>query len=155
MPWLGCFLGCFFLWALDSLWLKPWALQTLYFEPHTLWPGVLSLNLQQNTGIAFSWLHFLPPWVLTLNSCLLVMGLLAFGRSKTLGLKPWQRGVIGLIAGGALSNLSDRLIYGGVIDYIEVFNGAFAVFNVSDIFITTGLTLLGFSLVLRYGQEES
>ncbi len=40
------------------------------------------------------------------------------------------------IAGGAISNIVDRLIYGGSIDYIAI--GNFPVFNLADIFITTG-----------------
>jgi signal peptidase II len=46
----------------------------------------------------------------------------------------------GLILGGALSNLLDRVIYGYVIDYIDI--RIWPVFNLSDTAITTGVFLI-------------
>lgn len=46
----------------------------------------------------------------------------------------------GLIMVGAISNLIDRLHYGFVVDYIDV--TWFTVFNIADIMITIGVTLL-------------
>lgn len=50
------------------------------------------------------------------------------------------------IAGGAISNILDRLIYGGSIDYIAI--GNFPVFNLADIFITMGCLVLALSIAL-------
>lgn len=44
-----------------------------------------------------------------------------------------------LIVVGAVSNLFDRVIYGGVVDFIYLFDVAF---NVADVFIVLGVTLL-------------
>jgi signal peptidase II len=49
-------------------------------------------------------------------------------------------GAIILIAGGAISNMLERIIYGGIVDYVSV--GAFPVFNLADIFITGGCIVL-------------
>ena len=52
-----------------------------------------------------------------------------------------KRYCILLIIGGALGNLYDRIMYKGVIDFIDFHVGNFHwfIFNVSDIFITAGV----------------
>ena len=47
-----------------------------------------------------------------------------------------------IIIGGALGNLHDRIKYNGVLDFIDFHVGNFHwfIFNVSDIFITVGVT---------------
>jgi signal peptidase II len=49
----------------------------------------------------------------------------------------------GLLLGGIIGNLIDRIIYGHVIDFINIyiFNYDFPVFNVSDIAIVIGMIL--------------
>ena len=51
---------------------------------------------------------------------------------------------ISLIAGGALGNLYDRIVYNAVPDFIDLHYSGFHwfVFNVSDIVITFGIILL-------------
>lgn len=46
----------------------------------------------------------------------------------------------GLIAIGAVSNLMDRVLLGGVFDYISF--GIFPVFNLSDVYITIGVGMI-------------
>jgi signal peptidase II len=46
----------------------------------------------------------------------------------------------GLLAGGALGNLIDRLVAGEVTDYIAV--GSWPPFNLADIAITAGVVLM-------------
>ena len=53
----------------------------------------------------------------------------------------------GLIIGGALANIADRLPDGLVTDYIQV--GTFPVFNLADSCITVGAVLLIFEMVRR------
>ena len=59
----------------------------------------------------------------------------------------------GLILGGILGNLFDRLFYGYVIDFLdfEIFNYNFAIFNVADIAIVCA----GIMLILFEGSEKS
>ena len=49
-----------------------------------------------------------------------------------------------MILGGALGNVFDRIIYKGVPDFIDFHVGNFHwfIFNVADIFITSGVVLL-------------
>ena len=55
----------------------------------------------------------------------------------------------GFLLGGILGNLSDRLIYGYVKDFLDfiIFNYDFPVFNIADIFIVIGTILLIISIL--------
>ena len=52
--------------------------------------------------------------------------------------------IYGMIIGGILGNLFDRLIYGYVIDFIDfkIFGYDYPVFNLADTFIVVGIILL-------------
>ncbi len=81
--------------------------------------------------------------------------------------KQWQRFALGLIGGGALGNFVDRILYGQVVDFIDVehINFHFTVnfgwfhfgpnfpwiFNVADSCITVGILLL----ILNYVFDRS
>lgn len=56
---------------------------------------------------------------------------------------------LGLIIGGALSNILDRFFFGCVLDYISVFKKFFPVFNVADISIFCGVLFIFFSLTKK------
>ena len=51
---------------------------------------------------------------------------------------------LSLIISGALGNLIDRIFRGYVVDFISftLFNKEMAIFNIADIFITIGVTIL-------------
>jgi signal peptidase II len=52
---------------------------------------------------------------------------------------------LGLALGGATSNLADRVLRGGVVDFIAI--GAWPTFNLADAAMLTGTALLAWSLV--------
>lgn len=56
---------------------------------------------------------------------------------------------LSLILSGALGNLYDRLTYGYVIDFLELYVGAYhwPTFNVADSAITIGVVLLGMEIL--------
>jgi len=64
---------------------------------------------------------------------------------------------LGLILGGALGNLYDRLRFGEVIDFFDVGFGRhrWPVFNVADIAVTVGVFLLLFEYLLRKDERPS
>ncbi|MFA6039688.1 MAG: signal peptidase II [Candidatus Peribacteraceae bacterium] len=100
-----------------------------------------------NPGIAFGVrLPTLLQAALT-AAALLVVFLLAWKGKQS----RFQQAAYGLIAGGALANIVDRIPDGVVTDFIQV--GSFPVFNVADSCITVGVVLLLVESVWRRGEE--
>ncbi|HEX7046699.1 MAG TPA: signal peptidase II [Gammaproteobacteria bacterium] len=106
----------------------------------------LNLTLLHNTGAAFSLLADAGGWQRWFF-VLLGAGVSAF---ILVWLRKMPRGQgallplsLSLILGGALGNVIDRAIYGYVIDFIDVYYGAwhFPAFNVADSAITVGAVL--------------
>lgn len=64
---------------------------------------------------------------------------------------------LGLVIGGALGNLIDRLIYGRVADFFHFHVGAYDwyVFNVADCAITLGVIALLYEALARPGAEDA
>jgi len=66
----------------------------------------------------------------------------------------WLAIAIALILGGAIgNNLIDRVVYGHVVDFIQVFygNSYFPSFNIADSAITVGTILL---LILTFFEKD-
>ena len=63
---------------------------------------------------------------------------------------------LGIIIGGIVGNLIDRLLYHSVIDYLSfnIFGYNFAVFNIADIGITVGCFLYIIELIRRSINEN-
>jgi signal peptidase II len=57
----------------------------------------------------------------------------------------------GLLVGGSIGNLLDRLIHGGVTDFIDP--PAFPAFNMADTGITLGAVIIALGLLRAGGQE--
>ena len=99
----------------------------------------LSITFLKNTGMAFSILsgnNFLLAAVnIALAAFLLYLVMTPAGRRKSCELAAYA-----LVLGGALSNLWDRIFFGGVIDYIDV--GFWPVFNLADASISAGAVVL-------------
>ena len=100
--------------------------------------GWLALEYAQNRGAAFGLLAGLAP-VLSAASLAILAGLLVLYMRQA---KPllWQTVAIGLISGGALGNLTDRVRLGHVIDFLSV--GPWPNFNIADSAITVGVLVL-------------
>jgi signal peptidase II len=98
--------------------------------------GPRGLCLTHNQGVAFGLAggSVLPLIAFAVLALAFVGFLLA--RNSTL---PGIWIAVGLVAGGALGNLADRLRAGEVTDYIEV--GSWPPFNVADVAITVGVAI--------------
>jgi len=111
-------------------------------------PLLPSFNLTyvHNTGAAFSFLSTAGGWQRWLFAGLA----LVISIGITVWLTRLQKyetvlaAALSLILGGAVGNLIDRLIYGYVIDFLDVYYGAWhwPAFNIADAAITLGVMLM-------------
>ncbi len=122
---------------------KAWALAGLTpGQPVDLVGSAIRLNLIRNPGAAFS-LGDGSTWVLTLVS-LVILGWVVAGARKV-GNRPWAI-ALGLLLGGAIGNLVDRLVRepgpgrGHVVDFIDYFG--WFVGNVADVAIVVAAAVV-------------
>ncbi|MFI5027890.1 MAG: signal peptidase II [Solirubrobacterales bacterium] len=98
--------------------------------------GPLGITLSHNKGVAFGLISGSDtPLIVFAVAALLVVGII-LARNPTL---PWMWVAAGLIAGGALGNLADRIRAGAVTDYVEI--GSWPPFNLADVAITAGVLM--------------
>lgn len=104
-----------------------------------------------NTGAAFgSFSQF--GWVFTILA-FVVSGLIIYYYPQVSNQDWWLKLAMGMQMGGALGNVIDRLTNNGrVTDFISV--GNFAVFNVADASITTGVIVLLLGIWIKEKQEQ-
>lgn len=127
--------------AVDQL-TKWWAIAALGDGPVDLVGGA-RLRLVHNPGTAFGLASRYAP-VIAIAAVVVVVAVLAATRSLRGG--PALTG-IGLVLGGAMGNLGDRVLRegggflgGAVVDFVDL--GWWPVFNVADAAITVGAVLL-------------
>lgn len=105
--------------------------------------SVLELRLLRNPGAAFSVATGMT-WVLTVIAVVVIV--VVIRSARRLGSRGWAL-ALGLLLGGALGNLTDRLVRapgvgrGHVVDFID-YNGLF-VGNVADIAIVVAAVVVG------------
>lgn len=104
----------------------------------------LNLVYGQNTGIAFGLFQNLPQ-LFTVTSILITAGTVYAYVYHLPNRSPWVQVAMGLIVGGAVGNILDRLRHGYVVDFIQV--GWWPVFNLADSAISVGVTMLAGYLV--------
>lgn len=131
------------------------------FDTVSVVAGWLRIVHTENPGAAFGVLAegnpFLRSAVLIgVSAAVLVFVALAlWGRGSSFN-TPLTRFGLSLILGGAIGNLYDRVLYGAVTDFIEVYHGAwsFPAFNVADSAITVGAVLLMIDLLRGRRKPE-
>lgn len=114
---------------------------------------VVQLWHLRNTGAAFSllpgatWL-FVPVTILAL-------GMVAYFHRQFRDRGPWIHILLGVILGGALGNLADRLRLGYVVDFVSVGMGdlRWPAFNVADPSVVIGIGLLVVYLTFFDGRQ--
>ena len=118
-----------FLWQHNALKLRPW----LFF------------SLEKNIGLAWGLGATTSIYGQYIFSIIMLLALLFVLRKAVLN---WCKNasIVGevLILVGGTSNLLDRVFYGSVIDFIQIFIGNYrlSVFNLADVYIAVGLYLL-------------
>ena len=117
--------------------------------------GLLRLTYVENTGSAFGLLRGHTEFLI-LVSIIGVLGVLFYyranGRESAL-----LRYSLALLLGGALGNLTDRLVRGAVVDFISVqvwSDYHFPTFNVADSALTVGLFALAIYVLRNRATEK-
>lgn len=98
----------------------------------------------ENYGMAFG--INIPGELLLIFNIIFLTVLIAFLFQKFDYKKPLAYWTVGLLIGGAVGNIIDRITKGFVIDFISV--GFWPVFNLADAFITIAI----FSIIIFYGK---
>ncbi len=102
--------------------------------------------LTYNTGAAFSFLADAGGWQRWLFTAIaIIMSVLIVQWIRKLPAEDTLAAIsLSLILGGAIGNLIDRIYLGHVIDYIQIWLGAypFPAFNIADAAISVGAVLL-------------
>ena len=105
-------------------------------DQHKFLPGVQLVHVR-NTGVAFGFLSGGGALVLLFTLAALAVLLTYFVRHPT---RPYLWIPTGLLVGGALGNLLDRILNGAVTDFIKLPH--WPAFNVADMSITFGVLAL-------------
>ena len=115
----------------------------------TIIPNFFSLYFLKNTGAAFSIFGNQTVFLILISIiCLVVLKNYIKKLKRITNLTIIS---LGIMLGGIIGNLFDRIIYGAVVDYLSftIFNYNFPVFNMADIGITVGAVLLIVDLLIE------
>lgn len=113
----------------------------------TIIPKFFEIYYLQNKGAAFSSFQGMR-YILILISFIIFIGLIKHIKSNKIT-KKVEIISLGMIMGGLVGNLIDRILYGYVIDYLSFtfFGYSFAVFNLADSLIVIGVILLAIDII--------
>lgn len=135
--------------VLSAVFIADQFIKNLFVEGFRYYTNCIDLILVFNKGVAFSMFAFLAEWLKWIQLALLA-GVLGY----TLWLKENRYFVpVGMIVGAGLSNVADRFIHGGVVDYVYWHCGFdFAIFNFADVMIDIAVVWL---LILNYTAKKA
>jgi len=119
----------------------------------------LAMRKAYNTGAAFSLFHDGSGWQrwFFIALAVLVIGVMVVWL-RQIAASQWRTALaLALIIGGAAGNLIDRVVYGHVIDFIDVYYGSwhYPTFNIADSAITVGACVLLLDIYLTWKQQRS
>lgn len=101
----------------------------------------------RNDGVAFGLFQGIPQFF-TLTSLLIVTGAVYYFLRHIDERDRWATLIIGLIVGGALGNVIDRIRFGYVVDFIKTLDGRFPIFNLADSAVVLGVFLMALHMFL-------
>ena len=129
------------------------------YEQKGVIPGLFNLVYVTNTGAAFGFLAGDKNWprqVFFVGVAIVALGIIiyAYGHLKKQG-KIFIYS-LGLIGGGAIGNLIDRLRFGSVVDFLDFYLGThhWPAFNAADSAISVGVGLFLLGTLMQYRRER-
>lgn len=122
-------------------------------------PGFFDIVFVLNPGAAFGFLATLSEQVrnpLFILISILAVILILFYHNRYLRSQRLVSVALGLVLGGALGNLIDRVHYGMVVDFLDVHLGPYhwPAFNVADSAISTGVGLMILDMLLDWYRQR-
>ena len=118
--------------------------------------GPLSLTMVWNSGVSFGFLqaqHDVVRWLLAAFSIVVAALLIGWVRKAE---RPLFALAVGLVLGGAIGNVIDRIRLGAVADFMDVSRLYFPwVFNVADSAISIGIGLLLLDMLIQDNRERA
>jgi signal peptidase II len=127
-------------------------------ESIPLWPNYFYFTYLQNRGTAFGFMSDLnsdirvPIFIIiTITAAFIV-----YSYQRVIHEENWtSQTALGLVWGGAMGNLLDRMVYGKVVDFIDIrYDDSRLEFNAADFFVTLGLLYLFFEFVIKRNQKK-
>jgi signal peptidase II len=125
-------LSAILLFSLAGIFIIDQNIKTLFVEGFRYYTNCIDLILVYNKGVAFSMFSFLAEYLKYIQLILVLSVMVyVFYLKKLCYAMP-----VGILLGGAFSNIYDRFIHGGVVDMVYWHCGFnFAVFNFADMMI--------------------
>jgi signal peptidase II len=144
LRWLWLTLAVVFLDRVTKAWFET---QTAEGWRHQVIAGFFYLVHSKNPGIAFSlFANSSSPLVrvLLIAGALAIIGLIAWLLVAGRNVSALNAAGLALLLGGAAGNVVDRIVHGGVTDFLEFYLGTYRypAFNVADSAITIGAILV-------------
>ncbi len=111
-----------------------------------------SITMLKNTGAAFS--LFDSNTIFLILVSIFALNLIYFFLIKGKNLLNFEKIILGVLIGGILGNLVDRVVHGYVIDYLDfsLFGFNYPVFNFADISIVVSIVLI---IIMIYKGENN
>jgi signal peptidase II len=116
--------------------------------------GLFDITHIRNSGGAFGLMANMSPMIRTvvfLFISSLAVGLIFYFYKKTPSSQPLLSTGFALIFGGAIGNLIDRIRFGNVVDFLDIYLGNlhWPAFNIADSAITVGIFIFIFHLLFK------
>ncbi|MCC7168547.1 MAG: signal peptidase II [Rhodospirillales bacterium] len=136
---------------------KWWIITRVMNPPHVIEIApFFNLVMAWNRGVSFGLFNQASEWnvpILAVVTLGIVVALILWLRKAE---TKWVRMALGLVIGGALGNLTDRLRLGAVADFLDfhAFGWHWPAFNVADSAISVGAVLLIADSLFRKGDSH-
>jgi signal peptidase II len=137
---------------------KWWILEVLHLPEvgQIVLLPVLNLTMVWNRGVTFGLLNGFGQWSSVALAGVALAVVAALGVWLRRAESPLVAGALGTIAGGAVSNVIDRLRFGAVVDFIHAHVGGWSwyVFNLADAAIVCGVAALVLESLLPRARKS-
>lgn len=113
---------------------------------------VFHLTYHGNTGMAFGMLA--GNKALLIGLCAVILAIIVYVIYKLQPQSMLAKISFGMIIGGAIGNVVDRIVYGFVIDFLDFRIINYPIFNVADCFVVVGTVLLCIYILFFDKKED-